>query len=272
MRRLAHAVVAVPAGAALALYAATRTWSVQVTERPGLSDLRAERTGAAEMPWLVALALVALAGAGALLATRGVTRRGLGGLLVAVGTGLAVCAIAARAGLDPGAAGVAATIWPAACVLGGGLVGLGGLGAARHGQHWPTMGSRYERRPVPPPGSGPSPVAGLDAGPGSSAAAGMPAAGPGAAPGSSAAAGSVGGSSAGSGSSSGLSAAAGTRPAAGPGPSASAGAGEGVASSATGSGQPPAAGEAAFDQRVVEPVDTRAAWDALDRGEDPTAR
>jgi hypothetical protein len=222
MRRLAQAVPALAAGAALALYAATRTWSVQLTERPGLSDLRSERTGAAEMPWLVALALVALAGAGALLATRGVVRRGLGVLLVAAGAALTVCAVIVRAGLDPGAAGAGATVWPAACVVGGGLVVLGGLGAARHGREWPTMGSRYERRAVPPHRDG------VDDGPAPVAASGGPAA-------------ALGGPVAVS--------------------------GDPVAASGAPAGSGGAAG-----QRDDEPVDTRAVWEALDRGEDPTAR
>ncbi|HEV8174418.1 MAG TPA: Trp biosynthesis-associated membrane protein, partial [Actinoplanes sp.] len=112
-RALASCVVGCLAGAGLALYAATRTWSLQVIARPGLSDLRAARTGADEVPRLVGLALVALAGAGALLATRGLVRRLLGGLLAVVGAGGAV--------------------WPIACVVGGGLIVFGGVGAARRG-------------------------------------------------------------------------------------------------------------------------------------------
>jgi uncharacterized membrane protein (TIGR02234 family) len=203
VKRLAHAAIACLAGAGLALFGATRIWAVEVTARPGLPDLRASTTGAQAQPWLIALALIALAGTGALLATRGAARRLLGGLIAASGLGVAVAAIAGRLAVDPGAAGAGATVWPIACVLGGALVVLAGVGAARHGQEWPAMGSRYERRPVPPPGTG------LGAGSGPS-----PAAGPGEGP--------------------------------NPGP----GGAEGG----------------------PEPVDTRAVWDALDRGEDPTAR
>jgi uncharacterized membrane protein (TIGR02234 family) len=163
--KLAHAVVACLAGAGLALYAATRVWSVAVTTRPGLPDLRSSTTGAAAQPWLLALAVVALAGTGALLATRGVLRRGLGGLLIGVGAGLAVAAITARAGLT----GEASIAGPIACVLGGALIVAGGLGAARRGHEWPAMGARYERRAVPPSGAGP--VARSEP----SAAAGLPA-------------------------------------------------------------------------------------------------
>jgi uncharacterized membrane protein (TIGR02234 family) len=149
-RQLGTSVLACVAGAGLALYAVTRVWSIEVTVRPGLSDLRASTTGAAHEPWLVGLALVALAGAGALLATRGLPRRLLGALLALVGAGVAAGAVIGRSGLDPGAAGAGATVWPIACVVGGALVVLGGLVAARHGHRWPAMGSRYERRPAPP--------------------------------------------------------------------------------------------------------------------------
>ncbi|MCA2212338.1 Trp biosynthesis-associated membrane protein [Jidongwangia harbinensis] len=249
MRRLPHAVIAVLAGAGLALYAATRTWSVRLTERPGLSDLRAEATGAAEMPWLPALALVALAGAGAMLATRGTVRRALGVLLVAGGAGLVLSAIVARAGLDPGAAGAAATIWPAACVLGGALVGLGGLGAVRHGRHWPVMGARYERRAVR---SAAIDSVSESASSAATASATTPAAGPGA-----------GTTAAGSAS---------ARATAGP-IAGSAGSRDEVTGEASGSAPAGRDGQPGRDgQRAEEPVDTRAVWDALDRGEDPTAR
>ena len=200
-RGLASAVLACVAGAGLATFAATRVWAVTVTERPGLTDLRETTTGAAAQGWIVALALVALAGAGALLATRGVSRRGLGGLLVLVGAGLAIAAVTGRAGLDAGEAGAGSIAWPAACVAGSALIVLGGLSAARRGHHWPAMGSRYERTKAPSPHA---------------------------------------------------------RPGEPTGPSHAAG---------------PESDVTAPDSDVTAPdsrVDTRAAWDALDRGDDPT--
>jgi uncharacterized membrane protein (TIGR02234 family) len=208
MNRLATASITCLAGAGLALYAATRVWSVQVTERPGLPELRTTGTGADAQPWLMALALIALAAPGALLATRGLLRRLLGGLIVVVGGGIAVATIAARLGTDAGAATGAATLGPIACVGGAALIVVAGLDAARHGHRWPTMGARYERRTVPPPARRPG-VA--------------------------------------------------SEPSAAPGPQ-----------------LPPAAGPAREDPDVgpVEgrptAVDTRAVWDALDRGDDPT--
>jgi uncharacterized membrane protein (TIGR02234 family) len=147
-RRLAYTVLLCAAGAGLAVYGVTRTWSEIVTARPGMSSLRDIRTGADLEPWVIGLALVALAGAGALLATRGLARRLLGGLLAVVGLGVAAGAIAGRAGLDVGSAGAGAVLGPVACVLGGLLVVLGGLSALRSGHEWPAMGARYERRGV----------------------------------------------------------------------------------------------------------------------------
>jgi uncharacterized membrane protein (TIGR02234 family) len=155
------------AGAGLALYSVTRTWSLEVIPRAGMTSLRTVRTGADLEPWLIGLALVALAGTGALLATKGWARRGLGGLLTLIGLGIIIGAIVGRTGLDTGSAGPGGTLWPITCALGGAIIAAGGLTAARHGHLWPAMSARYERRPVPPPrtdpgaGPGPQPTAGL---------------------------------------------------------------------------------------------------------------
>ena len=133
------------AGAGLAAYAVTRTWSVQVVQRPGLSDLRTARTGVDVAPWVIGLALVGLAGTGALLATYGRVRRALGVLLALVGAGVAAGAIAGRAGLDVGAAGAGGTVWPVLCVAGGLVIAAGGVTAVRRGHLWPRMSARYER-------------------------------------------------------------------------------------------------------------------------------
>jgi uncharacterized membrane protein (TIGR02234 family) len=137
--------VACLAGAGLAAYAATRVWSVDVVTRPGMSDLRTTRTGADLEPWLIGLAVVALAGTGALLATHGRVRRGLGVLLALAGAGVVAGAIAGRVGLE---AGSASPVWPIACALGGAIVVAGGVTAARFGHQWPAMSARYERRPA----------------------------------------------------------------------------------------------------------------------------
>jgi uncharacterized membrane protein (TIGR02234 family) len=151
--------VACLAGAGLALYAITRTWSVHLTPRTGMSALRDAKTGTDLEPWVTGLAVVALAGTGALLATSGWARRALGVLLSLAGAGVVVGAIVGRAGLDPGSA-AGGTTWPILCAVGGVIIVAGGVTAARQGHRWPRMSARYDRKPVPPPRSEPdSPAA-----------------------------------------------------------------------------------------------------------------
>jgi hypothetical protein len=130
------------AGAGLALWAGSRVW--QVTTRPGVAPLpprQVDVTGIALTPWLGALGWVALAGAGALLATRGAGRLAVGGLLAAAGLGIAG---AGAVGLSV-RNGVVAPMWPVLAVLGGAAVAMVGVVTLRRGRAWPAMGSRYER-------------------------------------------------------------------------------------------------------------------------------
>nr|WP_232234045.1 Trp biosynthesis-associated membrane protein [Micromonospora chokoriensis] len=153
-RALAYAVVLCLAGAGLALWAATRSWSVELTLRPApLPPVRDARSGASLLPWLPALALVTLAGGGAVLATRGRLRRALGVLLGALG--LAVAA-GGGYGLVADVGGVVSRQWPTLCLLGGLLAAAGGWWTAVRGGAWPAMGARYERpaRTAPAAASG----------------------------------------------------------------------------------------------------------------------
>ncbi|MDG4796608.1 Trp biosynthesis-associated membrane protein [Micromonospora sp. WMMD1082] len=138
-RELAYAVLLCLAGAGLALWAATRPWVRDVGVLPALDE---GRTGAQLLPWLPALALVGLAGGGAVLATRGRLRRVLGGLLALLGLSLAA----------GGGYGLVAEIgdqvsrqWPALTLAGGVLAAAGGLITGLRGTRWPVMGARYER-------------------------------------------------------------------------------------------------------------------------------
>jgi uncharacterized membrane protein (TIGR02234 family) len=149
-RSYALTLAACLAGAALSAYAVTRTWSLHLTPRTGMSDLRTARTGTDASPWVIGLALVALAGTGALLATRGVARRVLGVLLALAGAGVAAGAVYGRATVDPGSAGAGANVWPVLCVLGGLIIVAGGVTAARLGHEWPAMSARYDRKPAAP--------------------------------------------------------------------------------------------------------------------------
>ncbi|GIJ77729.1 trp region conserved hypothetical membrane protein [Micromonospora phaseoli] len=153
-RELAYAVLLCLSGAGLALWAARSTWVVGVLDRPEpLLVVDEGRTGGQLLPWLPALALVGLAGGGALLATRGRLRRVLGGLLTLLGLALAA---GGGYGLVADLGGQVTRLLPALCLLGGLLVAAGGLLTAARGQRWPAMGARYERgsasvrRPVGP--------------------------------------------------------------------------------------------------------------------------
>lgn len=147
-RELAYALLLCATGAGLALFAATRSWAVELTVRPApLPAVRVVRTGADLVPWLPAVAVVGLAGAGAVIATRGVARRAVGVLLLALGLGVA-------AGGGYGLALADGVAWPALGVVGGLLVAAGGALTLAWGRRWPTMGARYERVATGAPGPG----------------------------------------------------------------------------------------------------------------------
>jgi tryptophan-associated transmembrane protein len=129
-------------GAGLALLAVTRTWSTTLTRQPApLPPVHTPHTGSSQLGWLVAVALVGLAGAGALLATRGGVRVLIGALLGLVGL------VLLGGGLDGLhlVTGGGRYVWPVLVMIGGVLVAMAGLRAMRHGPSWPAMGAKYER-------------------------------------------------------------------------------------------------------------------------------
>ncbi|MEU4481392.1 Trp biosynthesis-associated membrane protein [Micromonospora sp. NPDC023966] len=143
-RELTYAVLLCLAGAGLAFWAVTRTWSVELTARGSLPPARHARTGAELLPWVSALALVGLAGGGAVLATGGRVRRLLGGLLTLLGLG-----VAAGGGYGLTGSGVSRQ-WPALVLVGGLVLVAGALLTLLRGAGWPAMGARYERRAARP--------------------------------------------------------------------------------------------------------------------------
>jgi hypothetical protein len=142
-RGLTVAVLVCAAASALALLAASRVWGEVLTVRPApLPPVVTRRTGASFAPWLTALGAVGLAGAGALLATRGVVRTIVGFVIVACGLGTVVV------GLLPLGQGAAA-LWPVVCAAAGLLVAATGVVTIRRGATWPAMGARFERPAAP---------------------------------------------------------------------------------------------------------------------------
>lgn len=139
-RRLA--VLLCAAGAGLALFAATRVWVVEVTARPApLPELRHARSGADLLPWLSPLAVVALAGTGAVLATRAVARRVVGALLLLVNLALVG---GGAYGVRLADTGEPRVLWPVLCAVGGLLAAVGGVLVVLRGRDWPGIGPRYD--------------------------------------------------------------------------------------------------------------------------------
>jgi tryptophan-associated transmembrane protein len=132
-----YAVAAAVVGAGLALFAASRAWKHGDAPMVGL-PARA-RTGGDLVPWLPALALAGLAGAGAVLAAHGLVRRTVGGLLALFGI------VIAGAGVYGLTAGGSVPWAPAVTVVGGLLVGAAGVLTVIYGGTWPGMAARYQR-------------------------------------------------------------------------------------------------------------------------------
>ena len=182
-------------GAGLILLAVRERWAEAVFTPPKpLSQQVVGVSGADLVPLAGALAVAALAGLAAVIATRGVLRRAAGVLLAvfgacagaAVTTGVTaanVVSVAASHVASPesaavsgaagsttsGAAGGAAVVltgtghavmtgtpWRFAVLAGALLVFLAGLATALRGPRWPVMSARYDRPPRGAAGSAPA--------------------------------------------------------------------------------------------------------------------
>ena len=173
-------------GAAIVLLAARQDWARVVTIEPHpLPASRVAVSGQDLVPAAGALGLAALAGLAAVLATRGLVRQIVGGLLAVFGVAViasvslpvtaaqvrdaAVGATTAQAGSVPGGSTVgsgttpgtggsgvaglslashvemAAFPWRWAVLLGGLLILGAGMLVAWRGTRWPVMSSRYDR-------------------------------------------------------------------------------------------------------------------------------
>lgn len=138
-RGLTLTALATAVASAVVLFAATRDWDAvtthQVAPLPPMTDYR---TGTEMAPWLPALGAVGLAGAGALLATRGRLRTIVGGLLALAGFGIAGAVIETLQH-DIGAG------WPVLTLVAAVVVVLAGGVAIKFSETWPEMSARYER-------------------------------------------------------------------------------------------------------------------------------
>lgn len=157
-------------GAAAALLVSLRVWQVVTTPRPRpLADDVLSVSGRTLDAAPTALALVALAGVVAVLATRGTVRRVVGAVIGVAGVGLvwratvssgAVGAARAqelvrsahpRVTFEPGVVSRVSTspLWPWLTGAAGLLVLAGGALVAAQGHRWQGMSSRYERAGSP---------------------------------------------------------------------------------------------------------------------------
>jgi len=173
-------------GAGLILLAVRERWAKAVFTPPKpLSQQVVGVSGADLVPLAGALAVAALAGLAAVIATRGVLRRAAGVLLVVFGacagaavttsvTAANVLSVAASHVASPGSAAVSGaagsttsgaaggaavvltgtghavmtgTPWRFAVLAGALLVFLAGLATALRGPRWPVMSARYDRSP-----------------------------------------------------------------------------------------------------------------------------
>jgi uncharacterized membrane protein (TIGR02234 family) len=155
-------------GAAGALLIAIQHWQTITTPRPTpLRDDVLEVSGRTVDAAPTALALVALAGVVAVLATRGVVRRVVGGVLTLAGLTLIWRAIASAGAVSTQRArslvsdhhqtvDVSATVphvathavWPALTVIAGVFVATAGALIAWRGHRWQVMSARYETPPT----------------------------------------------------------------------------------------------------------------------------
>jgi hypothetical protein len=140
-RERGFAATAAVVGAGLALLAASRPFT-DATGRPELGNAADPLSGGEQYPWIPALALAALAGGGAILATRSAVRTAVGGLLLLCGAGVVL-------GGAYAVAREAEPFWPIAAALGGLAVFDAGWLTVRKGSSWPAMGARYERAAGP---------------------------------------------------------------------------------------------------------------------------
>jgi uncharacterized membrane protein (TIGR02234 family) len=136
----------------LTAIAAARPWFHAAVDHKLVPGVREPETSA-DMPLALALALVVLASWGALLVTRGRSRRFVAGIGVLAALGVVACTVAAPLQLPDrlreqlagsGDVPVGPTIWYVLSVVGAGLSGVANTLAWRLAPGWPAMGSRYD--------------------------------------------------------------------------------------------------------------------------------
>jgi uncharacterized membrane protein (TIGR02234 family) len=160
------------AASGLCALAVARPWARATASVRGLPPIEASVDGADVAPVAAALAVVCLAGFGAVIATRGWVRRALGVVIVACAvvvvavavvpesaTGLLEDALSAR-GWTGGGYDRSVTAWRVVAAASGVVVMAAGAIVTRFAADWATMGTRYDspsesRRAAQPTADGP---------------------------------------------------------------------------------------------------------------------
>jgi uncharacterized membrane protein (TIGR02234 family) len=149
------------AGAVAVMVAVTRPWIRGTAEVPGLPTIEAEVSGTTMAPLAGALGVVLLASFGAVIATRGWVRRGLGVLVVVASVVVLVSAAAPPDAADALEDALSAKGWAGGDYTSApvgwrwlalvGAIGclVAGAAVAVRGHRWAVMGSRYDA-PVAP--------------------------------------------------------------------------------------------------------------------------
>jgi uncharacterized membrane protein (TIGR02234 family) len=149
------------AGAVAVMVAVTRPWIRGTAEVSGLPTIEADVSGTTLAPLAGALGVVLLASFGAVIATRGWVRRGLGVLIVVASVVVLVSALAPPDAADALEDALSAKGWAGGdytrttvgwrwLALAGAIGCLAaGAAVAVRGHRWAVMGSRYDA-PVAP--------------------------------------------------------------------------------------------------------------------------
>lgn len=153
-RELTGAIGGCVLGAAVVLLASGRPWAAgEISRGDGVPVADVSMSGHELAPATTGLAVLALAAVAALVATRGVVRRGVGALVLVAAAGLVLDAVLAGARADVTAAAdapdatridLALAPWPWVAVAGALVVAAAGLLIVVRGASWPTMSRRYD--------------------------------------------------------------------------------------------------------------------------------
>lgn len=151
----ALALLALVAGGGIMLIALSKPWVTGRSGGSGVPTIAVSVTGGSAVPLALGAAVLILAGAAGVPATRGRGRVIVGAVLVVAALAAVVAtlrfglagsaATEALSGAGVDAAGATVSPWWVLCAAGGVLGLLGGVATIARGRNWPVLAGRYER-------------------------------------------------------------------------------------------------------------------------------